>query len=180
MPALHTLSTEILVYTQIPNAPIFSLYTQRCSLLIPQIFGSLHFSRVYTMVNYKLYLQCDAIKRLGWSYSETIHCTVNHPNQNLIQCIQVHICAYLLKLLFIFVFELYLYFYLYFYFYGYRVCTSPWQLPCSLICLLLHRASKSKRPFWCSAPLLVCRCTIVIPSFWYRVPWLVFNCTIVR
>ena len=111
MPALHTLSTEILVYTQIPNAPIFSLYTQRCSLLIPQIFGSLHFSRVYTMVNYRLYLQCDAIKRLGWSYSETIHCTVNHPNQNLIQCIQVHICAYLLKLLsiisvFLFVFVL--------------------------------------------------------------------------
>ena len=51
------------------------------------------------MVNYRLYLQCDAIKRLGWSYSETIHCTVNHPNQNLIQCIQVHICTYLLKLL---------------------------------------------------------------------------------
>ena len=99
------------MYTQIPNAPIFSLYTQRCSLLIPQIFGSLHFSRVYTMVNYRLYLQCDAIKRLGWSYSETIHCTVNHPNQNLIQCIQVHICAYLLKLLsiisvFLFVFVL--------------------------------------------------------------------------
>ena len=129
------------------------------------MFRSLYFSRVYIMVNNHLYLFwylcriCISISIC--TFIDLQHALLRdskgtHPLckkykfQDRMASLTVRTNLYLFRCVFVFV----LYFFLYLYRYSVYFCVAV-TVSTNLPPPSLHGASKSKGPFWCSAPLLV-------------------------